>query len=81
MSGVLSDPTLTIYDVNGSAIASNDNWQDDINSIDIEQNGLAPTNALESAIVLHLPAGAYSAIVRGANGGTGVALAEVYGLD
>jgi hypothetical protein len=81
VSGVLSDPTLTIYDVNGSAIASNDNWQDDINSIDIEQNGLAPTNALESAIVLHLPAGAYSAIVRGVNGGTGVALAEVYGLD
>jgi len=78
---VLSDPTLTIYDVNGSAIASNDNWQDDINSIDIEQNGLAPTNALESAIVLHLPAGAYSAIVRGVNGGTGNALAEVYGLD
>jgi len=38
VSGVLSDPTLTIYDVNGSAIASNDNWQDDINSIDIEQN-------------------------------------------
>jgi len=78
---VLGDPTLTIYDVNGSAIAGNDNWQDDINSIDIEQNGLAPTNALESAIVLHLPAGAYSAIVRGVNGGTGVALAEVYGLD
>jgi hypothetical protein len=67
--------------VNGSAIASNDNWQDDINSIDIEQNGLAPANALESAIVLHLPAGAYTAIVRGADGGTGVALAEVYDLD
>jgi hypothetical protein len=81
VSGPLSDPMLAIYDVNGSAIASNDNWQDDINSIDIEQNGLAPANALESAIVLHLPAGAYSAIVRGADGGTGVALAEVYGLD
>ena len=81
VSGVLSDPTLTIYDVNGSAIASNDNWQDDINSIDIEQNGLAPTNALESAIVLLLPAGAYSAIVRGVNGGTGNALAEFYDLD
>jgi len=81
VSGVLSDPTLTIYDVNGSAIASNDNWQDDINSIDIEQNGLAPTDPLESAIVLHLPAGAYSAIVRVADGGTGVALAEVYDLD
>ena len=37
-------------------------------------------NALESALVLHLPAGAYTAVVRGANGGTGVGLAEVYTL-
>ena len=34
VSGVLSDPILTIYDSTGSAIASNDNWQDDINAID-----------------------------------------------
>ena len=31
VSGVLSDPTLTIYDSSGSVIASNDNWQDNIN--------------------------------------------------
>src|SRR6266496_108374 len=80
VSGVLSDPTLTIYDANGSVIARNDNWQDDINAIDVQKNGLAPPNPLESAIVLHLPAGAYTAIVRGANGGTGVGLAEVYTL-
>ena len=80
VSGVLSDPTLTIYDSSGSVIASNDNWQDNVNSIDIVRNGLAPTNPSESALVLHLPAGAYTAIVRGANGGTGVALAEVYTL-
>ena len=78
--GVLSDPTLTIYDSTGSAIASNDNWQDNVNAIDIQRNGLAPPNPSESALVLHLPAGAYTAIVRGANGGTGVALAEVYTL-
>jgi len=81
VSGVLSDPTLTIYDANGSAIASNDNWQDDINAIDVQKNGLAPPNALESGIVLHLPAGAYTAIVSGSNSGTGVGLAEVYTLD
>jgi hypothetical protein len=81
VSEPLSDPTLTIYDVNGSAIASNDNWQSDTNNVDLQKHGLAPANALESAIVLHLPAGAYTAIVRGANGGTGVALAEVYDLD
>jgi len=78
VSGVLSDPTLTIYDSNGSVIASNDNWQDDPNAILVQKNGLTPPNAMESALVLHLPAGAYTAIVRGANDGTGVGLAEVY---
>ena len=81
VSGVLSDPTLTIYDSNGSVIASNDNWQDNVNSIDIQKNGLAPPNPSESALVLHLPPGAYTAIVRGANGGTGNALVEVYHLN
>ena len=81
VSGVLSDPTLTIYDSTGSAIASNDNWQSNVNSIDIGRNGLAPPNPSESALVLHLPTGAYTAIVRGANGATGNALVEVYHLD
>ena len=81
VSQPLSDPVLTIYDSKGSAIASNDNWQDDNNKIDIQRKGLAPPNTLESAIVLHLPAGAYTAIVRGANGATGNALVEVYDLD
>jgi len=80
VNGVLSDPTLTIYDSTGTPIATNNNWRDDINAIDVQKNGLAPPNALESALVLHLPAGAYTAIVRGANGGTGVGLAEVYTL-
>ena len=80
VSGVLSDPTLTIYDSNGSPIASNDNWQDDPNASLVQKNGLTPPNALESALVLRLPAGAYTAVVRGANGATGVGLAEVYTL-
>jgi hypothetical protein len=77
----LSDPVLTIYDSNGNAIATNDNWQDNINAILVQKNGLAPPNASESALVLHLPAGRYTAIVHGANDGTGVGLAEVYELD
>jgi hypothetical protein len=81
VSGVLADPTLDIYDSTGTLIASNNNWQDNINFVDVQKNGLAPPNALESALVLHLPAGAYTAIVRGADGGTGIALAEVYQLD
>jgi hypothetical protein len=81
VNGVLSDPTLTIYDSTGSVIATNDNWQDDANAIYVQRNALAPPNPSESALVLHLPAGAYTAIVRGADGGTGVALAEVYTVD
>jgi hypothetical protein len=81
VSGVLSNPQLTIYDSSGRAIASNDNWQDNTNAIDVQKNGLAPPNAVESALVLHLPAGTYTAVVTGADGGTGVGLAEVYTLQ
>ena len=81
VSQPLSDPVLTIYDSNGSVIATNDNWQDDHNAVDVQHKGLAPPNALESAIVLRLPAGAYTAIVTGANGATGNALVEVYDLN
>jgi hypothetical protein len=80
VSGVLSDPTVTIYDSSGSAIASNDNWLDSTTATLVQKNGLAPANPSESALVLHLPAGAYTAIVRGVNDGTGIGLAEVYTL-
>jgi arylsulfate sulfotransferase len=80
VSGALSDPILTIFDSTGTAIATNDNWRDDPNAIDVQRNTLSPPNEQESALVLHLPAGAYTAVVSGANGGTGIGLAEVYTL-
>jgi len=76
----LADPTLTIYDSNHVVVASNDNWRD-TQQAEIEASGLAPQNDLESAIIVTLPPGAYTAIVSGKNGGTGNALAEVYDLD
>ena len=81
VSNPLSDPVLTIYDSKGAAIATNDNWQDDNHANLVRRNGLAPPNALDSAIVLHLPTGSYTAIVTGASGSTGNALVEVYHLD
>ena len=80
ISGVLSDPTLTIFDSTGTAIASNDNWRDNVNAIDVQRNSLSPPNERESALVLQLPAGEYTAVVSGANGSTGIGLAEVYSL-
>jgi arylsulfate sulfotransferase len=80
ITNALSDPILTVYNSYGTILASNNNWQDDPNATDIEQNGLAPANAAESAIVLHLPAGAYTTLAFGANGSTGVGLVEVFNL-
>ena len=42
---------------------------------------LAPMNDLESAIIKTLDPGLYTAVVSGSNGGTGVALIELYDLD
>ena len=81
VSNALSDPTVTIYDKDGTAIANNDNWQQDVNASLVQKNGLAPSNAAESAIALNLPAGSYTAIVSGVGGSAGVGLIEVYDLD
>jgi hypothetical protein len=81
VSNPLQNPLLTVYDSNGVALAANDSWQYAVAKEDLEKNGLAPTDDLESALVLHPPAGAYTAIVVGEAGGSGVALVEVYDLD
>jgi hypothetical protein len=81
IANVLADPTLDLHDGNGTLMMSNDNWKDDANQeAQILAAGLAPSNDLESAIVTTLPPGRYTAIVAGKNGGSGVALAEVYHL-
>lgn len=80
VKNALSDPMLELRDVNGTLIATNDNWiEGDAN--EIADSGLSPTNDNESAIITSLPSGAYTALVRDANGGTGVALVEVYNLQ
>ncbi len=84
----LQDPTLELHDGNGNLIASNDNWQTTIiggiitqdQVQDIINSGRAPGDPRESAIIGDLPAGNYTAIVRGVNSTTGVALVEVYDL-
>jgi hypothetical protein len=81
LSGSLADPVLDLYDSAGHLLVSNDNWGDAPNSQDITNSGIAPTNRLESAILMSLTPGAYTAIVRGANSSTGIALIEAYAVD
>jgi type VI secretion system secreted protein VgrG len=81
VANLMADPTLALYDGDGTPLISDDNWKDDPSQqTQIIATGLAPSNDLESAIVTTLPPGAYTAIVAGKNGGTGVALAEVFHL-
>jgi uncharacterized Zn-binding protein involved in type VI secretion len=77
----LADPTLELHNGSGTVIGLNDNWMDAPNRQEIIDSGLAPSNNLESAILTSLSPGNYTAIVRGVNNGTGVALVEVYGLN
>src|SRR5437016_13634758 len=77
----LQNPTLELHDHTGAVIASNDNWMDAPNEQEIINSGRAPSNNLESAILMSLAPGAYTAIVRGVNAGIGIGLVEVYDLD
>jgi hypothetical protein len=86
---VLANPTLELYDITGALIASNNNWATTIiggiitsNQVhEIQASGYAPSDPFESAIIADLPAGSYTAIVRGVNNLTGVGLVEVYDLS
>lgn len=83
VGGTLSNPTLELHQ--GTAtIATNDDWKMRPDGTsqqgDIEATSISPTNDLESAILVMLSPGAYTAILSGKNGGTGVGLVEVYDL-
>ena len=85
----LADPTLELHDGARALIASNDNWQttqiggvisaDQVRAI--QNSGLAPSQTSESAIIATLLPGNYTAVVRGRNNTTGVALVEVYSFS
>jgi hypothetical protein len=62
-------------------IGANDDWGNSSQVSEIIQTGVPPANNHESAIVATLGPGNYTAVIRGANNGTGVGLVEVYDLD
>lgn len=75
--GVLADPTLDLYR-GATRIAVNDDWPASPNAGDIAASALRPPDDREAAMLYTLDPGAYTALVRGAGGGTGVALVEVF---
>jgi hypothetical protein len=80
IADVLDDPTLAVHDGNGALLAQDDDWRMYQEQMLID-SGLAPSDNRESAMLLWLQPGAYTAIVRGKDDSVGVGLVEVYNLD
>ena len=81
VTNALADPVVELHDGNGGLLATDDNWIDAPNKQAIIDSGLAPHHNLESAILTSLNPGSFTAIVRGATNGTGVALVEVFAIN
>jgi hypothetical protein len=79
VSGAMEDPTLELYQGN-ALLAMNDDWKDAQES-EIAATGIAPGDNREAAIVRTLPPGNYTAVLRGRNDTTGVAILESYDLE
>jgi hypothetical protein len=80
MGNLLADPFLQLRGSSGALIRQNDNWKDDQRS-EIEGTAYQPTNDLESVIVATLTPGAYTALLTGKGGTTGIGTVEIYDAD
>ena len=93
ISNVLADPTLSVFTSTGTLIAQNDNWGTsltvtagqtvasaaDITAADLATGAFAlNAGSKDAALIVTLPAGAYSAQVTGVGGATGTAMVEIY---
>jgi hypothetical protein len=79
VSNPLADPLVELHDANGALLRRNDNWQDiQAEAQATRATTLQPGNDKESAVTAFLPSGNYTAVVRGVNDSTGVALVEAY---
>ncbi len=80
VSPVLADPRLQLFE-DQTLLKENDNWQTNDNVAQIIATGIPPTDPNEAAVLVRLEPGFYTTVVTGADGGTGIALVEVYEID
>jgi uncharacterized delta-60 repeat protein len=80
LSGQLNDPMLELFDGAGRSIGTNDDWRS-TQEQEIKDTTIPPTNDRESALVKTVPPGNYTAVLAGANNGTGIGLVEVHDLS
>ncbi|HVF73212.1 MAG TPA: sialidase family protein [Chthoniobacterales bacterium] len=80
VSNALQNPFLRLHNAQGTEIASNDDWGTSPEAAALTTSGLAPSDSKEAAILRTLAPGPYTAVLSGADGGTGVGSVEAYNL-
>ncbi|MEO7167166.1 MAG: matrixin family metalloprotease [Spartobacteria bacterium] len=81
IDGALANPLIELHDSDGQLVALNDDWQNSPQAAEITAAGFMPNDSREAALIATLPPGGYTALVRGADGGEGIGLVEIYDLD
>lgn len=80
----LADPVLNVYDSKGNLVASNVSWSTSANAPALAAAAVAtgafalPATSADSALLLSLPPGSYTAVITSASNGSGSALFEAY---
>lgn len=84
VSGTLAHPVLSVPGIGGAIAATNTSWQQDGVTSDLFTRLGAfpfPIGSSNAALLVNATTGSHTAIVSGANGGTGIALVEAYDAD
>jgi autotransporter-associated beta strand protein len=82
ISNPLANPTMTLVrSSDQTVVGTNNDWNTASNASQLQASGFAPSNNLESAILVNLAPGAYTAVVQGVGGGTGVGMVAIFEVD
>lgn len=76
----LADPIIEVRNASGGVIATSDNWRQ-AQQAEITASGLAPKFDAEAALIINVPGGQYTAILKDKNNANGTGLVEVYDIS
>ncbi len=77
----LANPTLDLFNAEGGLLQSNDDFNTNRDAGVIRGYNLGLLNAYESGLYFEGAPGNFTAVLKGANGSSGVGLVEIYGVD
>jgi hypothetical protein len=86
LTGILAKPVLSVFDASGRQVATNTGWSTTVNASQLSAASSSvgafplPAGSADSALLLALPSGNYTAVVAGLKNTTGLALIEVYSV-